>query len=151
MLVMPSIPPPDACAVRDLPPPPGVTIGYRLECRLPPGGDPRLGGVGQGSPIAGGWTRMVDRDLDDLAVPLFMDSWGASSWAATGRSRGTPTIELSVHWRTMPRGRGHLAWFHTPHAANGYFIEDGALWGADGTLVAQSRQLARFIPAALQT
>ena len=86
MLVMPSIPPPDACAVRSAAPPPGVTIGSRFECRTPPEGDPRLGGAGRGSPVAGGWTRMVDRDLDDLAVPLFMDSWPASIWAATGRS-----------------------------------------------------------------
>ena len=91
---------------------------------------------------------MMDRDLDELAVPLFMDSWPASIWAATGRSPGTPTIELSVHWRTTPRSGWHLAWFHTSHAAGGYFVEDGALWSADGTLVAQSRQVARFIPVA---
>jgi hypothetical protein len=107
-----------------------------------------MGGVGQGSPVTGGWTRMVDRDLDDLAVPLFMDSWPTSIWAATGRSPGTPTIELSVHWRSKPQSDWHLAWFHTAHAADGYFVEDGALWSPNGTLVAQSRQLARFIPVA---
>ncbi len=147
MLVMPSIPPPDACAVRDVPTPPEVTMAQRFERRLPPDGDPALGGAGRRSPTVGGWTRMVDREVDDLAIPVFMDSWPASIWAATGRSPGAPTIELSVHWRTTPRGRWHLAWFDTAHAAGGYFVEDGTLWGADGTLVAQSRQLARFIPA----
>jgi acyl-CoA thioesterase len=147
-LAMPSVPAPDACAPRTAAPPPGATIGHRFERRLPPNGDPTLGGAGHSSPTAGGWTRMVDRDLDDLAVPVFMDSWPASIWGATGRSPGAPTIELSVHWWATPRPGWHLAWFHTVHAADGYFVEDGALWSTEGTLVAQSRQLARFIPNA---
>ena len=55
------------------------------------------------------------------------------------------TVELTVHWRTRPHTRWHLNWFRTSYLRGGYFVEDGELWGEDGQLVAQSRQLARFI------
>ncbi len=110
-LAMPSVPAPDDCAPRSVGPPPSVTIARRFEHRLPPDGDPELGGAGNNSPTAGGWTRMTDRDLDDVAVPVFMDSWPASIWGATGRSPGAPTVELTVHWRATPRTAWHLARF----------------------------------------
>lgn len=143
--VMPVVPPPDECRTRDDEQPPEVTIRFRFDHRLPPDGHPRFGGPGGDGPIAGGWKRMIDRELDDLAIPLFMDSWPASIWAATGPSPGAPTVELTVHWRAKPQTPWHLVWFRSPMLTNGYVVEDGELWGSDGTLIAQSRQLARFI------
>ena len=50
-----------------------------------------------------------------------------------------------MHWRATPRLPWHLVWFTTAELRGGYLVEDGELWGSDGTLVAQSRQLARFV------
>jgi len=88
---------------------------------------------------------MIDRELDQMAVPLFMDSWPPSIWSVTGSSGGAPTIELTVHWHAVPHTFWHLAWFHSIYCGGGYFAEDGSLWTSDGQLVAQSRQLARLI------
>ncbi len=145
VLTMPAVAPPDECLRRRGPIRPGSTIADRFDRRLPPGGHPDLGGPGDGSPVAGGWMRLLDRELDDLAVPLFCDAWPASIWAATGRAAGAPTIELTVHWWARPTCEWHLGWFRSPWLAGGYFAEEGELWGQDGELVAQSRQLARYV------
>ena len=143
---MPEVPAADECpiasggAVQ-----PGMTMRDRFESRLPPDGDPNFGGAGDGSPSSGSWRRLVDREIDDLAVPVFMDAAPPSIWAVTGRGAAAPTVELSVHWRARPHTRWHLNWFRTAYLRGGYFVEDGELWGEDGQLVAESRQLARFI------
>jgi hypothetical protein len=65
-----------------------------------------------------------------------------------------PTIDLTVHFRAalprtpdpdpeelcLARMRGRL--IH-----EGFFEEDGHIWAADGTLLAQSRQLAILLPS----
>lgn len=93
-----------------------------------------------------GWVRLVDRDLDAVAVPLFMDSFPPAVFAALGPGLA-PTLELTVHFRNRPRTRWHLAEFRTHFVMGGYMEEDGHLWDEDGRLIAQSRQLARFTPA----
>lgn len=63
-----------------------------------------------------------------------------------------PTIDLTVHFRSaLPRAGiatdGFvLAVFRTSVAAEGFLDEDGEVWGPDGTLLAQSRQLAAILP-----
>jgi hypothetical protein len=53
-----------------------------------------------------------------------------------------------VHVRaTLPVPGPLLARFSSQLARDGYFEETGELWTADGTLVAQSRQLALLLPA----
>jgi len=142
---MPNVPPPEQCLVPTGEPAFVTTFRDRFENRVPPGGDPNFGGAGNGLPVSGGWKRLWDRELDDLAIPLFMDSAPPSIWAATGRGGAAPTVELTVHWRSKPHTRWHLAWFNTPSLRGGYFVENGELWGEDGQLVAESRQLARSI------
>ena len=94
-LTMPSIPPPEECSPRVTTPVPGLTIGLRFDDRIPPGGHPELGGAGGGTATAGGWKRLLDRELDDLAVPLFLDAWPPSIWGATEAAAGfAPTIDL---------------------------------------------------------
>jgi acyl-CoA thioesterase len=81
-------------------------------------------------------------------VPLFLDAWPPSIWGATEAVAGfAPTLDYTVHWRATPHLPWHLAWFSTSDLRGGYLVEDGELWGSDGTLVAQSRQLARFVDA----
>ena len=123
---------------------PGMTFRDRFEQRVPPEFDPS-GWPREGPARSGGWQRLVDRPLDDLAVPLFMDAWVPAVFASLGWGFA-PTIELTVHWRTRPATSWHLGLFSTRFVVGGYMEEDGELWGEDGVLVAQSRQLARFIP-----
>lgn len=145
---MPAAASPEATpARRPFAPIPGMSFPDRFEFRTAadwewPPTSPRPAKLG-------GWTRLVDRDLDAVAVPLFMDSWPPPVLLAHPAPLGTslvPTLELTVHWRDRPRTRWHLALFHSRHVARGYVEEDGELWGEDGRLVAQSRQLSRFVP-----
>ena len=59
-----------------------------------------------------------------------------------------PTIDLTVHIRSPLPHPGLadddrvLALFRTDHAADGFIEEDGLIFAPDGTLLAQSRQLA---------
>jgi acyl-CoA thioesterase len=142
---MPEVPPPDECGRRLERLVPGLTIGDRFDNRLPPGGHAEVGGEGHGTMTAGGWKRLLDRELDDLAVPLFMDSWPPSVWGVSESGGILPTVEMTFHWRAPPSRPWHLAWFTTTDVRDGYFVENGCLWGDDGTLVAQSRQIARFV------
>jgi acyl-CoA thioesterase len=145
---MPEVPPPDDCPPRSSRPAvAGMTIGQRFDNRLPPGGHPEVGGEGHGTMTAGGWMRLLDRKLDDVAVPLFMDSWPPSVWGAAGSGGYLPTVEMSFHWRASPTRPWHLVWFTSTDVRDGYFVENGCMWGDDGTLVAQSRQIARFVEA----
>ena len=79
---------------------------------------------------------------DALPPPLFM---------VDAPTRGVPTIDLTLHTRAdlteVPWTAGDwvLAHFSTRLAGGGFVEEDGELWTADGTLLAQSRQLALAI------
>jgi hypothetical protein len=123
---------------------PDMTFRDRFDARVPPDLDPG-GWPREGPARAGGWQRLVDRDLDELAVPLFMDAWVPAVFATLGWGMA-PTLELTVHWYGRPRGAWHLGLFSTRFVEGGYMAEDGELWTEDGVLVAQSRQLARFSP-----
>jgi acyl-CoA thioesterase len=143
---MPVVAPPEECEARLKPLVPGLTIGQRFDDRIPPGRNPELGGEGNATATGGGWKQLLDREIDDLAVPLFLDAWPPSIWGATTPHAGfAPTLDYTVHWRATPHLPWHLVWFTTTDLRGGYLVEDGELWASDGTLVAQSRQLARFV------
>ncbi len=63
---------------------------------------------------------------------------------------GAPTVDLTIHFRAeLPRGglpdQPLLGRFCTSAAAGGFIEEDGVVFASDGTLLAQSRQLALFV------
>lgn len=68
--------------------------------------------------------------------------------ATGGGGAGVPTLEMTYHLReTLPiasdkPGAWYLGVFKTSVLRQGFLEEDGWLWSEDGTLVAQSRQLA---------
>ena len=141
---MPDVPPPE-----ELSPArgtiPGMTFRDRFDWRPTPEFHPERWGEGTEA-RSGGWQRLADnRPVDDLAVPLFMDAYAPALFACMPIS-GVPTIELTVHWRGRPQGVWHYGEFVTRTLTGGYLEEDGWLWSDDGTLVAQSRQLALFLP-----
>lgn len=142
---MPDTPNPDLCEELDQPSAPDMSLLHRFRYRVASTEEHVLTRSAPGPARSGGWIRLVDRDLDALAVPLVMDSWPPAIFA-TFLGGGAPTIELTVHWRGRPDATWHLARFTSSVLAGGYVEEDGVLWGEDGRIVAQSRQLARFLP-----
>ena len=137
----PELPPPEACVGRsagaqgvDLP------ILGRLDVRLHPD-EARPGATGRAR--VSGWIRLADgRAPDPLALLLMADAFPPAVFGLLGMVGWVPTIELTVHLRRRPAAGWLRALFWSNDLADGRVIEDGALWDADGQLVAQSRQLA---------
>ncbi|MEJ7875819.1 MAG: thioesterase family protein [Solirubrobacterales bacterium] len=98
----------------------------------------------------GGWIGLVEeRPIDALALAVVADAWFPAPWPRLTELAPAPTIDLTVHFRaplplddTLLLGR-----FRNRVVRDGFFDEDGELWTPDGTLVAQSRQLALLIGA----
>jgi acyl-CoA thioesterase len=126
---------------------PGSSLWRRLDLRISKPEDVFYLRETPGEATTGGWTRFADgRPVDALAVPLFLDCWPPAVFCRTLQPSpaGTPTLELTVHWRDRPGPGWHRTSFETRLVAGGYMDENGELWSEDGRLVAESRQLARY-------
>jgi acyl-CoA thioesterase len=98
-----------------------------------------------GRAFSGGWMAPAQpRPLDAALVVALADTWIPAPFAVTGRPFAAPTIDLTVHVRAaLPRpAEPVLGEFRSTVSRDGFFEEDGRLWAPDGTLLAQSRQLA---------
>jgi acyl-coenzyme A thioesterase PaaI-like protein len=100
----------------------------------------------------GGWLALRDGgSLDAAAVAAMTDAWPPAAFARTTEPMGAPTVDLTIHLRTsfptpsMPPGEAALVRFTSSTARDGFFEEDGTIWAPDGTLLAQSRQLALLL------
>jgi acyl-CoA thioesterase len=102
----------------------------------------------------GAWIGLAEpRPIDALALAFFSDALIPSPFMATAEPAAAPTIDLTVHFRTtMPRTPDpdpHELCFAQVSAKlvrEGFFEEDSVIWAADGTVLAQSRQLAILMP-----
>jgi len=101
----------------------------------------------------GGWTRFVEkRPFDALAVVAISDSWYPSTMARDIPAITAPTIDHTVHFFSslpcpdLTLDDYLLVEFRTSLAQSGFLQEDGRIWKGDGTLLAQSRQLALIVP-----
>ncbi|HEY7875022.1 MAG TPA: thioesterase family protein [Actinomycetota bacterium] len=104
-----------------------------------------------GSPEAqlGGWIRMEDPTIADApAIACLLDAWPPAVFPRTTKLVVCPTIDFTVHFRSELPVSGangddfYLGRFTSKLSRDAFFEEDGELWSANGTLVAQSRQLA---------
>jgi acyl-CoA thioesterase len=98
----------------------------------------------------GGWLGLVEeRPLDALTVLILADAWYPAPWPRLDALAPAPTIEMTVHFRAaLPLPDSLLLGrFNTRLVSDGFFDESGELWGPDGTLVAQSRQLGLLLGA----
>jgi acyl-CoA thioesterase len=115
----------------------------------------------------GAWLGLAEaRPIDPLSLAFFSDALIPSPFMATGAPAAAPTIDLTIHFRTPtprrspgdapnepPRSPGpdaHELCFAQVSCKlihEGFFEEDGVIWAADGTVLAQSRQLAILLPA----
>lgn len=109
--------------------------------------------AGTGEAVAGGWMRLADpRVADAAAVAAMTDAWWPPLASALTTAVLVPTVDLTIHFRRplpLPGARPedwYLGRFRTTLAREGFFEEDGEIWGADGTLLAQSRQLGIVLP-----
>jgi len=98
----------------------------------------------------GGWIGLVEeRPIDALSLAVIADAWFPAPWPRLPEFAPAPTIDLTIHFRVpLPLDDGLLLGrFRNRMVRDGFFDEDGELWTPDGTLVAQSRQLALLIGA----
>ena len=118
---------------------------------------PRVGAVpfaGSGAPMRiGGWIGLPEpRPVDAPALALFCDAWFPPSFIALDAPAISPTVDLTIHFR-QPISECEcdpaalcLRVFDTRLLHDGLFEEDGVIWAADGTVLAQSRQLGIIMP-----
>jgi acyl-CoA thioesterase len=122
---------------------------------------PRLGGVpfaNEEQPMeVTGWLGLVEDHPVDAAMLAFLsDALIPAPFMRTSEPVAAPTIDLTVHFRVaMPRTADPdpremcLVRTRTRSIHDGFFDEDGWIWAADGTLLAQSRQLAILMPTSI--
>jgi acyl-CoA thioesterase len=100
--------------------------------------------------VAGGWTRTrLPAALTPELIAMYTDSWWPAPFPRLDGPVLAPTLDLTIHFRARPPSgeREHvLGRFTSSTSADGFFEEDGQLWSEDGTLIAQSRQLALIRP-----
>ncbi|HLM27822.1 MAG TPA: thioesterase family protein [Thermoleophilaceae bacterium] len=102
--------------------------------------------------LTGGWIGLREpREVDAAALCVLADAWYPAPWPRLAGLAPAPTVEMSVYFRApLPQPDALLLGrFRSAQVRDGYFDEDGELWMPDGTLVAQSRQLAILFGASV--
>jgi acyl-CoA thioesterase len=119
---------------------------------------PRIGAVpfqGSEHPMEiGGWLGLIEpRPVDALSLAFFSDALFSPPSIRMQAPGTSPTIDLTIHFRTpMPLTSDPdpdelcFARFDSGLMHEGFFDENGVIWARDGTVLAQSRQLAIMLP-----
>ena len=143
----PRVPPPDECPPVPDPPAP-IPFKDHWDSRHGLGSLP---GDRAGEAVTGGWIRLLDpQPLDHVVVAAMSDAWPPAMLGRVRERALVPTLDLNVHFRVgelPPTDDFCLVRFTSRVAREGYVEEDGEIWSPDGTLLAQSRQLALEIQA----
>jgi acyl-CoA thioesterase len=99
--------------------------------------------------VVGGWFRMRDPTVADAPViAALLDAWAPAVFPIATQPVIAPTIDLTMHFRMplpIPKANAddfYLGRFSSSLGREGFFEEDGQIWSPDGSLLAQSRQLA---------
>lgn len=133
-----------------LPDPPGFEgPPFARNFRMLPTLGPALFCADSGDDVrGGGWMELAEpRPLDAALVVALTDAWWPVPFARLGAPAAAPTIDLTVHVRApLPQpATPVLGEFDSTLLRDGFFEEDGRLYLPDGTLLAQSRQLALLL------
>jgi acyl-CoA thioesterase len=140
----PDLPPVEDCiplvpGTTGMPPPFAANVDIRMH--------PDDAGFSRGEPSGQmqvrGWFRLPDgQAVDTMALVLATDAYPPTIFNADLPVAWTPTVELTTHVRARPAPGWLRCAFTTRFVTGGFLEEDGVVWDATGTLVAQSRQLA---------
>jgi acyl-CoA thioesterase len=106
----------------------------------------------------GAWLGFSEpRPVDALSLAFYCDALLPAPFTRVTGPAVAPTLDLTVHFRTvMPRSAAPdpdelcLARTTTRVIHDGFFEEDGVIWASDGTVLAQSRQLAILLALAIR-
>ena len=145
----PEVEPPDSCSqlisVREGP---SLPIHKQWEIRSASASAGAMFGSGQ-APDLTWWIRPpTHRVLDAAMLVAITDALPPPIFVTDVGPMAVPTIDLTIHIRAILEtvkwepGDWVLARFTTQYASGGFLEEDGAIWTADGVLIAHSRQLA---------
>ena len=92
-----------------------------------------------------GWIRLVEpRPLDLPLLAALPDGWMPGTWARLQHPSGKVTVDLTLHFRgdIAPDDDGWcFIRVRTRHVERGFADEECEVWGADGGLLVQARQL----------
>lgn len=89
-----------------------------------------------------GWVAFADgRPIDCVSLPMFADALPPPVFSVGAFAPWTPTVELTLHVRRIPKTSRLGVSFHTDLIGGQFFESSGTLWDEDGRLVAMSRQL----------
>jgi acyl-CoA thioesterase len=127
---------------------------------------PRIGAVpftGSDAPMEiGSWLGLAEpRPIDALSLAFFSDALFSPPFIRLTEPSTTPTVDLTIHFRQAlpaateteptegPRHELCFARFRSGVVHEGFFEEDGVIWAADGSVLAQSRQLGIVMPLAI--
>lgn len=149
----PAMPGPEACVAMAPPDDPtasgdGGASGppsfmHRVDLRLHPDDAWFARDQVSGKARVRGWFRLHDDEpLDTIGLLVALDGFPPTIFNASLPVGWTPTIELTAHLRARPPTGWLRCAFSTRFVTGGYLEEDGEVWGDDGRLIAQSRQLA---------
>lgn len=148
-LQMPAVEPPAELYSPDPEQVPGMPTMFKNYSVRQALGDQAFSG---GAPHSGLWIRAREpRLLDAPLAAAMLDAWFPAPFIRLERPVPAPTIDYTVHFRaTLPEPGAsaedpYLATFRSGLARGGFFEEDGELWSQDGSLLAQSRQLALLL------
>jgi hypothetical protein len=110
----------------------------------------------------GAWLGLAEpRTIDPISLAFFSDALFSPPFIRLSDPATTPTVDLTVHFRValapsrapgveayegdvppeLPLDELCFASFRSGLIQDGFFEEDGVIWAADGTVLAQSRQL----------
>ncbi|MCB1257443.1 MAG: thioesterase family protein [Microthrixaceae bacterium] len=94
---------------------------------------------------SGGWLRPVEQvPVDEVVLAAMSDAWMPPVFSKLAAPAPVPTVDLTIHFRSLPADPLGFCFvlFESPVASHGYLVEHGQLLAPDGTLLAESRQLA---------
>jgi acyl-CoA thioesterase len=104
---------------------------------------------GASESVVGGWARLVDlQEWDYPLITQLSDAWFPAVFPMLDGPNPIPTVDLTIHFRAelpleaLQPGDFAFVRFQSRLSAHGFVEEDGEIWSRDGTLIAQSRQLA---------
>lgn len=95
--------------------------------------------------LTGGWLRPLEEEpIDEVVLAAMTDAWMPPIFSRVQEPLAVPTIDLTIHFRSLPADPlAHcFVVFDSPVARDGYLVEHGRIYSADGVLLVESRQLA---------